>query len=362
MEADLERLVRSESPSQSAPHLAATARVLADLVRARLGVDPERTPAGDGDALLWRLGSGPRPVLLLGHYDTVWPAGSIDTHPWGIAVEAGRRVARGPGCFDMKAGLVQAVHAAALAAEFGDVAIILLATPDEEVGSPGSRAIIEKTALGCRAALVFEASHHGALKTARKGVGRYTLHVTGRAAHSGLEPELGRHAGVELAAQVLRIAGLGSPELGTTVVPTRMSAGTTINTVPAAGSVAVDVRAATAAELERVDAALRALGPVHPGVRLDWAGGIDRAPLEAESSRPLAAIAQRVAGELGIGGLGEAHVGGASDGNFTAGAGVPTLDGLGAVGAGAHADDEHVVVDDLPIRAALAAGIVLDLG
>lgn len=357
MAADLELLVCVESPSLDASGLASAAEVLVDLVRERLGVEPERLRVGDGDALLWRVGAGGRPVLLLGHYDTVWPTGSLLTHPWRIEREDGRDVARGPGCFDMKAGIVQAIHAAALARDAG-VPIVLLMTPDEEVGSPDSRALIETTARECRAVLVFEASHDGALKTVRKGVGRYTLQVTGRAAHSGLEPELGRNAGLELATQVLRIAGLADPGLGTSVVPTAMSAGVTINTVPASGSVAVDVRAVSLAELRRVDAALRSLVPLDPDISLTWTGGIDRAPLEESSSRALADLAQTIAAAWGIGPLAEAHVGGASDGNFTAGMGVPTLDGLGAVGGGAHADDEHVIVDDMPIRAALAAGII----
>ncbi|WP_211288230.1 M20/M25/M40 family metallo-hydrolase [Mumia flava] len=200
----------------------------------------------------------------------------------------------------------------------------------------------------------------GALKTERKGVSLYDVVIEGRAAHAGLEPEKGVSAAVEVAHQVLAVAGLGDAGLGTTVTPTVVQAGTTTNTVAARGRFAVDVRARTRAEQERVDAALRGLVPHLDGARIVVEGGINRPPLEAVMSEELFATASRLADRLGLPAPTSAGVGGASDGNFTAGVGVPTLDGLGAVGGGAHADHEHVLVDELPGRTALLGALVAD--
>ena len=212
------------------------------------------------------------------------------------------------------------------------------------------------------AALVLEASADGgALKTARKGVSLYDVRVLGRAAHAGLEPELGVNATLELAHQALVVSALTEPALGTTVTPTVMRAGTTTNTVPAEGSFAVDVRVRTLAEQDRVDAALRSLRSVVPGASLEITGGPNRPPLDPAASAALFDRARALAGRLGLPDLVAVAVGGASDGNFTAGVGAPTLDGLGAVGGGAHADDEHVLVEALPGRTALLAALVADL-
>jgi hypothetical protein len=205
------------------------------------------------------------------------------------------------------------------------------------------------------------AAHGGALKTERKGVSLYQVRAVGRAAHAGLEPERGVNATVELAHQVLAVAGLGDPARGTSVTPTALSAGTTSNTVPALGSFAVDVRMWDAAEQARVDAAMRSLLPVVPDAVLQVSGGPNRSPLAAEASAELFERAGGLAALLGLAPLDRAAVGGASDGNFTAGIGTPTLDGLGAVGGGAHADDEHVRVSELPGRAALIAALIDDL-
>ena len=187
------------------------------------------------------------------------------------------------------------------------------------------------------------------------------MRVIGRAAHAGLEPERGTNATVELAHQVLAIDLLGDPAAGTTVTPTVARAGTTTNTVPAAGSLAVDVRVRTLTEQERVDRAMRARRPVLPGAQVEVRGGPNRPPLEATASAALFERACAIAVRLGLGDLTSAAVGGASDGNFTAGVGTPTLDGLGAVGGGAHADDEHVLVDALPGRIALLRALVVEL-
>ncbi|GAB3157806.1 M20 family metallopeptidase [Amycolatopsis stemonae] len=339
---DIETLVRCESPSHDHEAVARSAEVVAGIGRRLLGVEPERLVTDGCTHLRWRFGGEPR-VLLLGHHDTVWPLGSLRTHPF----EVRDGVLRGPGCFDMKAGVVMALHAAAALTDRDGLSILV--TGDEEIGSPLSRALIEEEAKSCDAVFVLEASADGgALKTRRKGVSLYRIEADGRAAHAGLEPEKGVNAGIEIAHQVLAVAALADPGKGTTVVPTALTAGTTTNTVPATASVAVDVRAWDAAEQDRVDRAIRSLTPVLDRAQLRIVGGVNRPPLEAKASSALFVLANELGGPLTA-----AAVGGASDGNFTAGLGIPTLDGLGAVGGGAHADHEHVVVGELARRTEL---------
>jgi glutamate carboxypeptidase len=364
--ADIETLVRCESPSSVPDAVAKSADLVAAIGQQHLGTAAELIVLDGCPHLRWRFGSGPTQssggatprgrVLVLAHHDTVWPLGSLETHPFGIT----DGVLRGPGCFDMKAGLVLALHAlAVLGVPDG---VTLLVTGDEELGSPSSRGLIEAEAAGCRAALVLEASADGgALKTARKGVSLYQVRAVGRAAHAGLEPERGVNATVELAHQVLAVAGLADPALGTTVTPTALTAGTVANTVPAAGAFSVDARMWHTAEQARVHAAMSSLLPAVPDAVLEISGGPNRPPLAASSSAGLFSLAAKIAAELGLAPLTAAAVGGASDGNFTAGVGTPTLDGLGAVGGGAHADHEHVLVDALPGRAALLAALIDDL-
>ncbi|MCX3058187.1 M20 family metallopeptidase [Streptomyces beihaiensis] len=353
---DIGRMVRTESPSSDLAAVARSAKTVAALGAAYLGHPPDILTIGDRTHLRWRLGSGPRRVLLLGHHDTVWPLGSLATRPFTVR----DGILRGPGCYDMKAGLALGFHALAALADLDGVTYLV--TGDEEIGSPTSRELIEAEAAGCAAALVLEASAgEGALKTERKAVSLYEIRVVGRAAHAGLEPRRGVNAGVEAAHQILAVAALADPDAGTTVTPTALSAGTTTNTVPAQGGFALDVRARDAAEQARVDSALRALRPVLDGAHVHVTGGPNRPPLPKSSSAALYRRAQRLARRLGTGPLTAAAVGGASDGNFTAGVGIPTLDGLGAVGGGAHADDEHVRVARLPERAALLAALVGDL-
>jgi glutamate carboxypeptidase len=356
MLADIEELVRCESPSSVLDAVAASAELVAHVGGRRLGTAPERIVIDGRTHLRWRLGAGPSRVLLLGHHDTVWPLGSLATHPF--TVNGG--VLRGPGCFDMKAGLVLALHAAAQLADPSGVT--LLVTGDEEVGSPTSRSLIEEEAAGCAAALVLEASADGgALKTERKGTSMYRVRALGRAAHAGLEPERGVNATIELAHQVLAAAGIADAGRGTTVTPTVISAGRTTNTVPDEGAFDVDVRMWDGAEQDRVDAAMRVLRPALAGARLTVTGGPNRPPLAAAASMALFDRAGDLAKGLGLPPLASAAVGGASDGNFTAGVGTPTLDGLGAVGGGAHADHEHVLVAELPGRAALLVALLEDL-
>ncbi|WBQ07523.1 M20/M25/M40 family metallo-hydrolase [Kribbella sp. CA-293567] len=352
---DLETLVTHESPSADLAAVAASAELVGRLGTERLGTAPEYVVIDGRTHLRWRLGDGPSRVLVVGHHDTVWPVGSLATHPF--AIEDG--VLRGPGCFDMKTGLVMAFHAvAALPSAAG---VTVLVTGDEELGSPSSRALIEEEAAGCVAALVLEASAEGALKLERKGVSTYEVRIAGRASHAGLEPELGVNASIEAAHQILAVSRLGDASVGTSVTPTALTSGTTRNTVPAEGSFMVDARARTVAEQLRVDAAMHSLQPVLAGASLEIVGGPNRPPLERKMSEELYRRASSLADSLGLAPLREISVGGASDGNFTAGVGTPTLDGLGAVGGGAHADDEHVVVAEIAPRTALLTALIADL-
>lgn len=348
--ADIETLVSCESPSDDLDAVAHSADVVAAVGERLLGVAPERIVIDGRTHLRWRFGEPT--VLVLGHHDTVWPLGSLHRLPFGI--DDG--VLRGPGCFDMKTGVVMALHAVASLPDRTGVSILI--TGDEELGSPSSRELIEQEAIGCAAVFVLEASADGAVKIARKGVSLYRVHVTGRAAHAGLEPELGVNAAVESAHLLLAVAELGDPTTGTSVTPTLARAGSTTNTVPAEAEFAVDVRAWTIAEQDRVDAAIRALPTTLPGAVVHVDGGPNRRPMEPDSSSGLFAEAVAIAESAGLTPFEGVAVGGASDGNFTAGLGVPTLDGLGAVGGGAHADDEHVVVAMIPERIVLLQELI----
>lgn len=346
---DLRRLVEVESPSHDLTALTASAQELAALILERTARPAELVDGPDGPHVHWR-GGGEPGVLLLGHHDTVFPLGALAARPF--AVTAGR--ATGPGVFDMKAGIVQAVHAVAALAPEQAARVEMLFTADEEVGSLSSRALLEARARACGNVLVLEPSADGgAVKTGRKGTGTFEVIVHGRAAHAGLEPENGRNALVEAAHQVLVIDTLGDPAEGTTVTPTVARVGTADNVVPAEARLRVDVRVTSAAEAARVTAALSALAPVTPDVRIEVHGEVGRPPMPESASASLFPIAQAVA--PGIGGV---AVGGGSDGNFTAALGVPTLDGLGAVGGGAHADHEWVDVAAMPARVDLLAGII----
>lgn len=354
--ADVEQLVLCESPSADLDAVAGSARVVREVGRRRLGVEPEVLVRNGCTHLRWQLGSGPPRLLLLAHHDTVWPVGSLRSHPFTMR----DGVLRGPGCFDMKAGLALAFHA--LGGLDDAAGVVLLVTGDEEIGSHSSRSLIEREARGVEATLVLEPSADGgALKCARKGISMYEVQVAGRAAHAGLEPERGVNAAVEAAHQLLRVTELADPARGTTVTPTLVSAGTTSNTVPAQARFGIDVRVSEPAEQHRVDAALAELAPRLPGAVVSVSGGVNRPPLVESASADLFATAVEVAQRLGLPEPTAASVGGGSDGNFTAALDVPTLDGLGAIGGGAHADDEHVLVRELPGRLALLRGLVKEL-
>ena len=349
-------LVEVESPSSDPAALAACAERLGGLGAELLGRAPDVVEVDGRRHLHWPARRAPR-IALLGHYDTVWPLGTLAARPFGVD---GDRVT-GPGSFDMKAGLVQGLFALAELGEDGAAGVEILVTADEEIGSPSSRELIEALGRRAGAVLVLEPSVDGHLKTARKGVAGYALEVAGRAAHAGLEPERGVNALLEMAAQVLAAERVSRPALGTTVTPTRAGAGVADNMVPPSARVIFDVRALSVAELQRVDAAMRAATPVAAEATLTVSGGINRPPLEASASADLFSRAAAIAARLGLPPLEGRTVGGGSDGNLTAAAGAPTLDGLGAVGAGAHADDEHVVLSAMPERAALVAALIADL-
>jgi len=308
--------------------------------------------------------SSSKPVLLLGHYDTVYPLGTLATMP--CRVVDGKLT--GPGVLDMKSGIVLMLHALAGLQDWhkGEFhgrlprPVTVLLVSDEEVGSESSRAITESLAKKAAAVLVIEPSHapHGAVKTARKGVGDYLVTVTGKAAHAGLDFQKGVNAILELARQIEKISGFTDLKRGLTVNVGIVSGGSRTNVVPAEASAQVDVRIARLKDAAGIDKKMRSLRPFNRKCKIEISGGINRPPMERTAGvAALYAQASAIARELGWK-LAEAAVGGGSDGNFTASLGVPTLDGLGAVGDGAHAPHEHILISELPRRAALLAGLI----
>lgn len=344
---ELTSLVEHESPSSEPSALDRCADHFCGLAIGRTGLDVERTEVAGRPVV--RVGDPDAPVLLLGHIDTVHPVGTLERVP--CRVDANRMT--GPGVLDMKSGLVIALHA--LASSHG---ASLLVTADEEIGSPSSRELIERAATGKVAVLVLEPSAEGSLKIARKGVARFVVELTGKAAHAGLEPGLGSNALVGMSNAVLAVAGLSDTERGTTVTPALASAGTSSNTVPDTASFSVDVRTWNASEALRVQRALRTLESGVNGVDIHLVEGPTRPPFEASASALLFALARDAAASLGIGPLEGASVGGGSDGNFTAALGVPTLDGLGGVGGAAHTAHEWLDVGSLVERCELLAALI----
>jgi glutamate carboxypeptidase len=346
----LRALVEAESPSDDRAALRRCADVVAAVAREFLGVPLERGEVS-GVPYLRLDPPGEPKVTLLGHFDTVWPVGTLAERPFRLA--GGR--AYGPGVLDMKCGLVQALAALSVSG-LDDVAILF--TGDEELGSPTSRWEIEALARRSDAVLVLEPAAHGALKTARKGVSTYDVKIRGRAAHAGLEPERGVNATLALARIALAVADLADVSSGTTVTPTTATSGASGNTVPGSALLHIDVRAWTDAELARVDVGLRALRPGVKGATIRIAAGPARPPMSELLTMNLFEVARREARLLGLGDLDGAHVGGGSDGNFTAGVGTPTIDGLGPVGEGAHTAEEHVLLSSIAPRSALVAAII----
>lgn len=302
-------------------------------------------------------------TLVLGHYDTVWAMGTLARMPFRVD-ETG--IITGPGCFDMKGGLVQLYVALRELRALGHRPrrpLRVVITCDEEVGSRTSRELIHESATGAAVAYVLESPlPGGALKTARKGIGMYRLVIEGRAAHAGIEPEKGASAVVELAHQVQALHALNDPDRGTSVNVGVVAGGTRPNVVAAHAEAQIDVRVATAAEAERVDAAITGLTPAIEGTTLTATAELSRPPMEPTSaSRRLFEAARAIAARAGIPELRDGSTGGASDANLVAAMGIPTLDGFGPEGGGAHADHEHVLLSSMPARTALIAGLLAEI-
>ena len=346
----LEKLVRVESPTED---LAACREVMdcASKIAHELLGTPAQIQEINGRPVFW-WGSHSPDVIVLAHLDTVWPKGSFQP-VWSVTGKA----ATGPGIFDMKAGFIQALYAMVGI----EGAVALVATSDEETGSASSKDFIQEISSRAKAVLVLEASLNGKVKTGRKGTAMYQISIHGKASHAGLEPEKGINATVEMAHAILKVSSLENIDLGTTVVPTMLRAGNTTNTVPDLATLDIDVRSFSISELNRVDAAIRKLVSVNPLTRYEITGGFNRPPLETASTMALYERAEKVAKVLGMSPLGHASVGGASDGNFAAVTGVQVLDGLGAVGDGAHAAHEWIDITTLESRSAFLHALIKDI-
>ena len=350
MLAALEALVKLESPTED---LAACRDVvdLANEIATRVLGTPAQIKEVHGRPVFWWGADNPD-VVVLAHLDTVWPKGSF-TPLW--KVEGNK--ATGPGIFDMKAGFIQALFA--MRGLTGSVALV--ATTDEETGSATSKEFIKQISEKAKAVLVLEATLNGKVKTGRKGTAMYQVKVHGKASHAGLEPEKGVNATVEIAHAITAVAALENKEHGTTVVPTMVRAGNTTNTVPDLAVLDIDIRSYSMDDLKRVDSSIRNLKPVNLETRYEITGGFNRPPLETSSTMALYERAEKVAKELGMPPLGHASVGGASDGNFAAAAGAQVLDGLGAIGDGAHAAHEWVDISTLEVRSNLLHALIKDI-
>ncbi len=300
-----------------------------------------------------------KPILLLGHLDTVWPMGTLQTMP---VRESGGKL-YGPGVFDMKAGIAMAVYAIAMLQKIHGWLprpVTVLLVSDEETGSASSRVITEKLAREHAAVLVLEPSFgpKGALKTSRKGVGEYSLRVQGISSHAGLDFEKGQSAVLELSKQIVKVSEFTDRKRGITVNPGVIAGGSRSNVIAAEAKAQIDLRIATGRDARAMDKKFRGLKPFNKKCKLTISGGINRPPLERSNRvKGLFGMAREIANEMGFK-LEEASVGGGSDGNFTAALGVPTLDGLGAVGDGAHATHEHVVIGALPWRTSVLASLI----
>ena len=350
MLAALEALVKLESPTEDLAACQDVVRLASELATTILGT-PAQIRDVNGRPVFWWGAENPD-VVVLAHLDTVWPKGSF-TPLW--KVEGNK--ATGPGIFDMKAGFIQALYA--MKGITGSAALV--ATTDEETGSATSREFIKEISAKAKAVLVLEASLNGMVKTGRKGTAMYQIKIHGKASHAGLEPEKGINSTVEIAHAIIAVAGLENKEHGTTVVPTMLRAGNTTNTVPDLAVLDIDIRSYSMDDLKRVDAAIRNLKAVNVQARYEITGGFNRPPLETSSTMALYERAEKVAKELGMPHLGHASVGGASDGNFAAAAGAQVLDGLGAIGDGAHAAHEWVDISTLEIRSTFLNALIKDL-
>ena len=350
MLAALEALVTLESPTEDLAACQDVVALASDMAARVLG-SPAQIRDVNGRPVFWWGANNPD-VVVLAHLDTVWPKGSF-MPLWKVE---GTK-ATGPGIFDMKAGFIQALYA--MKGITGSVALV--ATTDEETGSATSKEFIKEISATAKAVLVLEATLNGMVKTGRKGTAMYQVRIHGKASHAGLEPEKGVNSTVEIAHAIIAVAALENKEHGTTVVPTMLRAGNTTNTVPDLAVLDIDIRSYSMDDLKRVDSAIKSLKPVNPQTRYEITGGFNRPPLETSSTMALYERAEKVAKELGMPHLGHASVGGASDGNFAAAAGAQVLDGLGAVGDGAHAAHEWVDISTLEPRSAFLHAFIKDL-
>jgi len=362
MLATLRRFVIAESPSLEKAAADCCCGLIAEEWRKR-GARVERiTQKHHGDHL--RITYRPQKfgpagqLMVLGHYDTVYSTGTLRKMPFRVS--AGK--AYGPGTFDMKAGIVQALFAFQALQQNNVIRrkrVVFLWTSDEEIGSESSRKLLEGEARRSDAVFVLEPSFgpRGLLKTARKGVGEAELIVHGRASHAGLAPEEGINAIHELAQQLARIEKWNNLRRGVTINAGTVEGGTRTNVIPECARAVLDLRALHVSDVRRLERRLHSLRPVHRGARVEVTGGFNRAPLERKMSATLFARAESLAAQMGLS-LGECTAGGGSDGNFTAALGIPTLDGLGAVGDGAHSSHEHVLINTMPARAALLASLL----
>ena len=346
----LEKLVRLESPTDDLDACRSVIQLASDIAQEVLG-SPAQIRDVNGRPVFW-WGVDKPDVVILAHLDTVWPKGSFQP-VWSIK----EGTASGPGIFDMKAGFIQALFAM----KGIDGSVALVATSDEETGSTTSKDFIKEISSKAKAVLVLEATLNGKVKTGRKGTAMYQVKIHGKASHAGLDPHKGINATVEMGHAILAISGLENIDLGTTVVPTMLRSGNTTNTVPDLAILDIDVRSFSLLELNRVDAAIRDLKAVNALTRYEITGGFNRPPLETTSTMALYERAEKVAKALGMPPLGHASVGGASDGNFAAAAGAQVLDGLGAIGDGAHAAHEWVDITTLQSRSALLHALIKDI-
>jgi glutamate carboxypeptidase len=358
----LRRVVELESPSDNKPALDKLGNFLGNEF-SRLGaqVTFSGQPEAGNHLKAEFAGDSAKPVLLLGHFDTVWPLGTLEKMPFRVEGER----AFGPGVYDMKAGILMMLFAlrALRTAGVQHRPVIVLLDTDEEVGSRTGRPLVEATARSCEAVLVLEPAQsiQGHLKTARKGVGDFTVRVRGRAAHAGVDFEKGHSAIVELSRQLLEITKFTDVTRGITVNPGVIYGGTRTNVVAAQAVAEVDVRIARLADGPELEKKFLSLQAFDPGCTIEVTGGINRPPMErTQGTVRLFQIARQQAAVLGMS-IEEASTGGGSDGNFTSALGIPTLDGLGAVGEGAHAANESILLEELPRRTALLAALVQSL-
>jgi glutamate carboxypeptidase len=353
----LEQLVRVESPSEDPAAVNAAQELTAGWASALGGKIKRYRQKKFGDVYELRFGSSRRqkPVLILGHLDTVWPHGTLKSMPW---LNKDGKLS-GPGVLDMKAGVMMALTAVSVLTELNLLRpVTVLLVSEEEIGSPISRPITERIAKDSSAVFVLEPAQGLGYKTARKGVGHYDLHVTGVGAHSGVDFESGHSAVLELARQIERIATFTDLSRGLTVNPGVISGGTRSNVIAAEAHAEIDVRIARASDEKRVERLFRSLKPFDKACKLTLSGGINRPPMERKSGTiALFKQARKLAADLGFS-LDEAATGGGSDGNFTAALGIPTLDGMGAIGAGAHAAHEHILTEHIVPRTALLAAML----